>query len=155
MPALLTFGDSNTNGVLPIRIEGERRRLGPADRWPGVALAALGEGWSLAEEGLPGRTTAHPDAEMGPHMDGRVGLMIALETHWPIDVMTLMLGTNDLKVQFDVTPERIAAGCRGAAGSVPVGRDAGTSRRFRGAADLPAADPGTGADRRPSSSAGG
>jgi lysophospholipase L1-like esterase len=108
MPALLTFGDSNTNGVLPLRAEGDRRRLGPAERWPGVCLAALGAGWSLAEAGLPGRTTAHPDAEMGPHMDGRVGLMIALETHWPIDVMTLMLGTNDLKAQFDVSAERIA-----------------------------------------------
>lgn len=109
MPLLLTFGDSNTHGTLPIRVEGERRRLGPAERWPGVCLAALGDGWTLAEEGLPGRTLAHPDAEMGPHMDGRVGLMIALQSHGPTDVMALMLGTNDLKVQFDVTPERIAA----------------------------------------------
>jgi lysophospholipase L1-like esterase len=35
--------------------------------------------------------------------------MIALQRHGPIDVLVLMLGTNDLKVQFDVTPERIAA----------------------------------------------
>jgi lysophospholipase L1-like esterase len=109
MPLLLTFGDSNTWGALPIRVEGERRQLGPEARWPGVCLAALGAGWALVEEGLPGRTLAHPDAEMGPHMDGRVGLMIALQSHGPIDVLVLMLGTNDLKVQFDVTPERIAA----------------------------------------------
>jgi lysophospholipase L1-like esterase len=109
MPILMTFGDSNTYGALPIRVEGERRRLASDARWPGVCHAALGAGWALVEEGLPGRTLARPDAEMGPHMDGRVGLMIALESHGPLDVMTLMLGTNDLKIQFDVPPEVIAA----------------------------------------------
>ncbi|MCR8723041.1 SGNH/GDSL hydrolase family protein [Frigidibacter sp. ROC022] len=110
MPLLLTFGDSNTYGTLPIRVEGEPgRRLPPDERWPGVCLAALGDAWSLVEEGLPGRTLAHPDPVMGPHMDGRVGLMIALQSHGPIDALTLMLGTNDMKRVFDVSPEQVAA----------------------------------------------
>lgn len=110
MPLLLTFGDSNTYGSQPIRVEGESRpRLAPDVRWPGVCLAALGDGWTLVEEGLPGRTLSHPDPEMGPHMDGRVGLMIALQSHGPIDVLTLMLGTNDLKDQFGASPGRISS----------------------------------------------
>ena len=109
MPTLLTFGDSNTHGTRPIEYEGQRRRLGPGARWPGICIEKLGLDWDLVEEGLPGRTTCHPDEEMGPHMDGRVGLFIALESHGPIDVMTLMLGTNDLKAQFAVSPAQIAA----------------------------------------------
>lgn len=109
MPTLLTFGDSNTYGTVPIKVEGQRQRLGPLQRWPGVAQTNLGPDWALVEEGLPGRTTCHPDMDMGPHMDGRVGLFIALESHGPIDFMTLMLGTNDLKGQFDQSPAQIAA----------------------------------------------
>jgi lysophospholipase L1-like esterase len=108
MPLLMTYGDSNTYGTLPIRVEGESARLGPQARWPGVCLAALGAEWSLVEEGLPGRTTCHPDEDMGPHMDGIVGLFIALQSHGPLDVLTLMLGTNDLKTKFDVSAEQIA-----------------------------------------------
>lgn len=108
MPLLLTYGDSNTYGTLPIVDEDLRERLGPDARWPGVCLKDLGPGWSLVEEGLPGRTTRHPDPEMGPHMDGRTGLFIALESHGPIDVMTLMLGTNDLKAHFNRSAADIA-----------------------------------------------
>lgn len=109
MPLVLTYGDSNTFGTLPIEDEEERYRLSPNARWPGICLHHLGPDWSLVEEGLPGRTTCHPDPEMGPHMDGRVGLFIALESHGPIELMTLMLGTNDLKTLFDRQPEQIAA----------------------------------------------
>ncbi len=81
---------------------------GQTQRWPGICLQNLGVNWTLVEEGLPGRTTRWPDPEMGPHMDGRVGLFIALESHGPIDFMTLMLGTNDLKAKFEVGPEQIS-----------------------------------------------
>ncbi|MGB5560459.1 MAG: SGNH/GDSL hydrolase family protein [Paracoccaceae bacterium] len=112
MPTLLTFGDSNTHGTLPIEVEGERNRLRRDQRWPGICQQNLGVNWTLVEEGLPGRTTRWPDPEMGPHMDGRVGLFIALESHGPIDFMTLMLGTNDLKTKFDVGPEQISQDVR-------------------------------------------
>lgn len=107
MPTLLTFGDSNTHGSLPIEFEGQRRRLGAEARWPGVALAELGADWQLIEEGLPGRTTCHSDPDMGAHMDGGAGLNIALESHGPIDFMTMMLGTNDLKSFFDRSARQI------------------------------------------------
>jgi Lysophospholipase L1 and related esterases len=108
MPTILTFGDSNTYGTQPMRTRpSDLPRL--TRRWPVVMAEALG--WELIEEGLPGRTFAFPDPEMGPHMDGRLGLFIALESHGPIDAMTIMLGTNDLKAHFDATPEDIAQAC--------------------------------------------
>lgn len=113
MPVLLTFGDSNTHGTPPIVNRSEYQRFGPGIRWPSVAQAALGPGWELAEEGLPGRTAQYEDPVMGPHMNGRVGLRIALQTHGPIDVMTLMLGTNDVKTRFAATPEDVVVGVAG------------------------------------------
>ncbi|SFI52064.1 GDSL-type esterase/lipase family protein [Celeribacter neptunius] len=105
MPTILTFGDSNTHGTQPMRSRSSDLPR-HARRWPVI----LGEelGWDVVEEGLPGRTFAFPDAEMGPHMDGRIGLFIALESHGPIDALTLMLGTNDLKAQFGASPGEIA-----------------------------------------------
>ncbi len=108
MRTLLAFGDSNTHGTLPIRLENVRERLGRADRWPGVCIQDLGVKWTVVEEGLPGRTTCRPDPDMGSHMDGRLGLYIALESHGPIDFLTVMLGTNDLKAKFDIGTQQIA-----------------------------------------------
>lgn len=111
MPTLLCFGDSNTHGTVPIADLVHRDpRLAPDIRWPGVCGAALGPDWTVIEEGLPGRTAAFPDPVMGDHMDGRTGLKIALSSHGPIDWLTIMLGTNDVKTRFGATPEAITGG---------------------------------------------
>lgn len=110
---LLTFGDSNTHGTTPIVTPGIYDRYGPADRWPTVTQKALGPGWSLIEEGLPGRTTGLEDPVMGAHMNGQTGLRIALESHGPVDVLTIMLGTNDLKTRFAPSVPRIMGGAAG------------------------------------------
>ncbi|MGC5198594.1 GDSL-type esterase/lipase family protein, partial [Aphanothece microscopica] len=110
MPHLLAFGDSNTHGTPPIRVRGVYERFGADVRWPTRAAAALGPGWTLAEEGLPGRTAQWDDPVMGAHMNGQTGLKIALQSHGPLDVMTLMLGTNDVKMRFGATPDRIMGG---------------------------------------------
>ena len=108
---LLCFGDSNTHGSPPLERLGESyRRYDAATRWPRVALAHLGTGWDLVEEGLPGRTAQFADPTMGQHMDGRDGLKIALQSHGPVDVLTIMLGTNDTKTMFGAGPEAIMAG---------------------------------------------
>jgi lysophospholipase L1-like esterase len=107
MPTILCFGDSNTYGVAPIS---DLERIEPRlqHRWPVIMADALG--WDLVEEGLPGRTFQFPCPMMGPHMDGRIGLFIALESHGPIDAIAIMLGTNDQKAHFDSSPEEIVAG---------------------------------------------
>lgn len=113
MTTLLTFGDSNTHGTPPIVNRSEYHRFGADVRWPQVCWRALGAGWDLVEEGLPGRTAQYDDPVMGAHMNGRDGLKIALQSHGPVDVMTLMLGTNDVKARFASTPEMVVAGIAG------------------------------------------
>ena len=113
MPTLLAFGDSNTHGSLPRGPDDAFERYPDGVRWPTVAHAALPTGWRLVEEGLPGRTTRFPDPIMGDHMDGWLGFKIALMTHAPVDLITIMLGTNDVKARLGATPEMIAAGIAG------------------------------------------
>ncbi len=103
MKTLLCYGDSNTHGSLPTGDPMIRRRLGPEERWPGIVRKRLGADWYVAEEGLGGRTTVLDDPITGAHKNGLRGLPIALETHKPIDLVVLMLGTNDLKVRFGMT----------------------------------------------------
>lgn len=110
---LLCFGDSNTHGTPPIVDRGVYARFDASTRWPCVAHRALGAGWALVEEGLPGRTAQFEDMMMGAHMDGRAGLKIALNSHGPIDVLTLMLGTNDVKTRFGATAQQVTAGIAG------------------------------------------
>lgn len=110
---VLTFGDSNTYGTPPAHARGEYRRFGPESRWPTVMQAALGPKWTLVEDGLPGRTTNRADPVMGGHMDGQLGLRIALESNGPIDLLIIMLGTNDLQTQHAATVDQIVGGLAG------------------------------------------
>jgi lysophospholipase L1-like esterase len=103
---ILCYGDSNTWGSDPDT--GERFPEGV--RWPGVLRRALGEGYHVIEEGLPGRTTVWEDPIEGDHKNGKVYLRPCLESHRPIDLVTLMLGINDLKARFGSSASDIAQG---------------------------------------------
>lgn len=105
---IVCFGDSNTHGTAPLNHIADLRRYGPDMRWPGRLAKRLGEGWTVIEEGLPGRTTVHPDPIEGLFKCGLPGLQVVLETHVPMDLITIMLGTNDTKPRFSVGPEDIA-----------------------------------------------
>lgn len=107
MRTLLCFGDSNTQGVMPVRSLQDIRRYGPEVRWTG-RLARLLPGWRVLEEGGPGRTTVHDDPIEGAHRNGLTVLRSLLESHAPIDLVLLMLGTNDLHVRFSVSAMDIA-----------------------------------------------
>ena len=105
MPVVMCFGDSNTHGTPPIVDLAQYRRFGRGVRWPTLLGAH-----EVIEEGLPGRTAMYDDPVMGAHMNGQVGLKIALESHGPIDVLVLMLGTNDSKARFTSTPQAVVGG---------------------------------------------
>jgi len=105
VPTIVCFGDSNTHGSDP-RSTG---RLGPDVRWPGVLRRELGPGFEVVEEGLPGRTTAVDDP-LSPGRDGSALLQPILWTHEPVDLVIVMLGTNDLKVTLRPDPARVAHG---------------------------------------------
>lgn len=127
MPLLLTFGDSNTHGTPPITDPDVYGRFDAGVRWPVRAARALG--WELVEEGLPGRTAQFADPVMGAHMDGRKGLQIALHSHGPVDVLVIMLGTNDVKARFGASPELITGGI---ASLLDIAQDRVVQRRHGG-----------------------
>ncbi|PZQ99548.1 MAG: hydrolase [Cereibacter sphaeroides] len=98
---LLCYGDSNTHGTMPMASLDDNGRFPWPVRWTGQ-LSALMPGWHVIEEGLPGRTTVHDDPIEGEHRNGLSVLPAILNSHAPIDVVILMLGTNDLKERFSV-----------------------------------------------------
>jgi lysophospholipase L1-like esterase len=108
MKTILCYGDSNTWGSATR--PGDNQRYEPHERWPGVLQARLGDGWTVIAEGLPGRTTVHPDPVEGPWLDGSAYLLPCLKSHKPIDLVAIMLGTNDLKQRFAVPALDIAKG---------------------------------------------
>ena len=108
MALVMCFGDSNTYGTPPIVVRGKSERFDAATRWP--RLMAQAAGVELIEEGLPGRTTMWEDPVMGAHMNGQLGLKMALESHGPLDVLVLMLGTNDVKARFTALPTQVQGG---------------------------------------------
>lgn len=101
MRSLLLFGDSNTHGTLPLPDLGVSDRFGRDERWPGRLRKLLSD-WEVIEEGHPGRTTVHDDPVEGNHRNGLTVLPALLESHRPLDVVAVMLGTNDLKERFSV-----------------------------------------------------
>jgi lysophospholipase L1-like esterase len=105
---VLCYGDSNTHGTAPMATLEDMGRHGPAERWPGVLAAELGAGWRVVEEGLPGRTTVYPDPVSGVHKNGIALLPAALESHRPLDLVVIALGTNDLKQRFQAPVVEIA-----------------------------------------------
>ena len=107
MRTLMLFGDSNTHGTVPMPDLGFSDRFGREERWPG-RLRGLLPDWEVIEEGHPGRTTVHDDPVEGVHRNGLSVLPALLESHRPLDVVAVMLGTNDLKERFSVNATDIA-----------------------------------------------
>jgi len=107
MKSVLCYGDSNTFGSIPGQ---PGTRYGFTDRWPGVLQGALGAEWLVISEGLSGRTTCRDDPIEGAHLNGRTYLRPCLESHRPIDLIIIMLGTNDLKARFQSTVYDIGLG---------------------------------------------
>jgi lysophospholipase L1-like esterase len=105
MKRILCYGDSNTWGYDP----GTQDRFDRDSRWTGVLRKSLGEGYEIIEEGLNGRTTVWDDPIEG-YKNGHTYLIPCLESHRPLDLVVIMLGTNDLKMRFSLPPSDIASG---------------------------------------------
>lgn len=107
MRSLLLFGDSNTHGTMPMPDLDFDGRFDRDERWAG-RLAKLLPEWEVIAEGHPGRTTVHDDPVEGAHRNGLSVLPALLESHRPLDLVLIMLGTNDLKARFSVNACDIA-----------------------------------------------
>ena len=101
---ILCFGDSNTFGTNP---SGGRW---PWDqRWTGILQQRLGTEFRVIEEGCGARTTMTEDFLEGDKC-GIKHLGVLLHSHRPLDLVILMLGTNDMKHRFNLLPADIAFG---------------------------------------------
>ena len=105
MKTILCYGDSNTYGYNPVT--GGRW---PEDiRWTGRLQQLLGDEYKVIEEGCNGRTTMYKVPGEG-WKSGLEYLKPCLNSHKPVDAVVMMLGTNDLKMDFGLCTEEIAAG---------------------------------------------
>lgn len=106
---ILCYGDSNTWGR-----SGQSVTRYPSNiRWTGLLQKKLGNSYEIIEEGLRSRTTDFEDDD--PEFPGRNGLTYlrpCLESHNPLDLVILWLGTNDLKSRFNRTPFDVGVGLR-------------------------------------------
>lgn len=105
MRTILCYGDSNTWGYAPATAE----RYSQDERWTGVLRQELGASYLIIEEGLNGRTTVWDDPIEG-YKNGKEYLIPCLESHKPLDLVIIMLGTNDLKMRFSLPAYDIANG---------------------------------------------
>jgi lysophospholipase L1-like esterase len=120
MKNILCYGDSNTWGY-----NAETKdRFSAELRWTGVLQQQMGEGYHIIEEGLNGRTTVWDDPIMGGGKNGKEYLIPCLESHRPLDLVIIMLGSNDLKSIFSLSAYDIASGA-GALADIVLKSDAG------------------------------
>lgn len=106
MKTILVYGDSNTWGYIPGT---EAERYAHDVRWAGVMRAELGGDYRVIEEALNGRTTAWDDPLMADR-NGRTFLPMVLDSQAPVDLVVIMLGTNDTKHYFGFSANDIALG---------------------------------------------
>jgi lysophospholipase L1-like esterase len=90
---ILCYGDSLTWGY---SAEGPRRHA-LEDRWPSVLQAGLDPEINVIAEGLNGRTTAFDDHTAEADRNGARVLPTLLSSHSALDLVIILLGTNDMK----------------------------------------------------------
>ena len=104
---ILCYGDSNTWGYN----SQTGGRYDDQVRWTRQLQALLGEDCLVGEAGLNGRTTVFEDP-LNEGLNGLVHLLPAMSHHCPLDLLVIMLGTNDTKERFAATPRNITDGLR-------------------------------------------
>lgn len=108
MKTILCFGDSNTYGLNPA----DKSRFDYETRWTGILDSRFRSyGFHVAEEGLCGRTTVFPDV-LRANRRGVDVLPFIIESHSPVEYVTLMLGTNDCKTAFNSSAYMISEGIK-------------------------------------------
>lgn len=99
---IMCYGDSNTYGYNPHT----GFRFEENIRWTGRLAQLLGPEYKIIEEGLNGRTTCvTPPEEI--FKNGMYCVEPCVRTHMPLDLMVIMLGSNDMKKIFAQTEKKI------------------------------------------------
>ena len=108
---IVCLGDSNTHGYCadPADCADGGIRFNESERWTRRLQAMLGEEYLVVEEGLSGRTTCFDD----PIHEGLSALPYitpCLKSHEFVDLLVIMLGTNDVKERFAASAACVAIG---------------------------------------------
>ena len=108
---IICLGDSNTHGYCadPADCADHGDRFNENERWTCLLQKALGDEYLVLEEGLSGRTTVFED----PLHESMPALGVAypiLMSHEPVDLLVIMLGTNDTKDRLGMNAPCIALG---------------------------------------------
>lgn len=108
---IVCFGDSNTHGYCadPLDCADGGIRFNESERWTLRLQTLLGDGYLVIEEGLSGRTTCFDD----PLFEGLSGVSYispCLKSHAFVDLLIIMLGTNDTKERFSASAACIGCG---------------------------------------------
>ena len=108
---IVCLGDSNTHGYCadPRDTETGSNRFSENERWTCLLQKALGEDYLVLEEGLGGRTTVFPDP-LHECMDALTVAFPILMSHEPVDLLIIMLGTNDTKDRLGMNAACIGLG---------------------------------------------
>lgn len=108
MKTILCYGDSITWGS--DAATGGRHAF--EDRWPNVLQKALGASVHVVADGLRGRTTGFDEHLASCDRNGVRILPTSLYTHAPLDLVIVMLGSNDMKPAIAGTAVAATQGMR-------------------------------------------
>ncbi len=108
---ILCLGDSNTHGYCadPADCADGGIRFNEDERWTCLLQKALGPAYLVTEEGLSGRTTVFPDP-LHESMDALSCAYALLKSHEVVDLLIIMLGTNDTKERLGANAACIGIG---------------------------------------------
>jgi len=108
---VLCYGDSNTWGWIPMGMG--KKRFSVNERWPGYLQNLLGNKYEVIEEGLGGRTCNTEDNRPEyPERNGNRSIPMVLETHLPLDLVIVMLGTTECKESMNLSSTEITNGLK-------------------------------------------
>ena len=94
MKTVLCFGDSLTWGSVPAI----GTRHSHAMRWPNVVQAGLGDSVEIVTDAVRGRSTTFDDYTSDGERNGTKAILQSLYAHAPVDLVVIMLGSNDMKL---------------------------------------------------------
>lgn len=110
---IMCYGDSNTWGTVARKsLHDPHLRHGREVRWPCILQDDLGDEYAVSEEGLGGRTTIYTANPKVPYKNGLVMYEGCALTHRPLDLIILMLGTNDLHMPEKLPADELGTGIR-------------------------------------------
>jgi len=112
---IMVFGDSNSWAWHPVPEIAPVVRYPQDVAWPGVMAKDLGDGFEVINESLSARTAVVTDKSVdkglglsGAGLSGAEYLPAAIATNMPLDLVIIMLGTNDVKPVYNRTALQVS-----------------------------------------------